>query len=79
MANEWTVRIRLNRMTVVAAVGFVYFVAFPEDLSAVLLPVERVLSLTTQVSPWLYVVLGGAVVAWAVVRVLGRRPEFPSP
>jgi hypothetical protein len=49
-----------------------YFVIFPADLSAVLAPAREVLSLTNAVSPWLYVVAASAVIAWAIVRCLGR-------
>jgi hypothetical protein len=77
MALDWNPR--LTRPAVIAAAVAAYFVAFPDDLPSFLTPVERILGLTTAVSPWLYVVLGGALVAWTIVRVFGRRPEFPRP
>ena len=77
MGDKWTPR--RKRLAVIAAAVFAYFVAFPDDLPTFLAPVERILGLTTVVSPWLYVVLGGAVVAWAITRVFGQRPDFPRP
>jgi hypothetical protein len=52
----------------------VYFVVFPEDLA----PIERILHLSQAVSPWLYVVLGAGIVAWAIVRTWARRPTPPA-
>ncbi len=69
----------LRRLAVIAAAVFAYFVAFPDDLPSCLAPLERILGLTTAVSPWLYVVLGGAVAAWAITRVFGGRPDFQRP
>jgi len=77
MGDDWTpVR---RRLAVIAAAVFAYFVAFPHDLPSFLAPVEHILELSTAVSPWLYVVLGGAVVAWAITRVWGPRPDHSRP
>ena len=61
-----------ERWAVLAASAFAYFVAFPEDLAAVIAPVREILSLTEAVSPWLYVALTGCVICWAIVRCFGR-------
>jgi Na+-driven multidrug efflux pump len=70
---------RLGRGTILAVVAFAYFVAFPEDVSAILTPVEGVLGLTNAVSPWLYVLLGAGVIARALTQCFGRSPEIRSP
>jgi hypothetical protein len=57
----------------IVLVVVVYFVVFPEDVEAVVAPLAKLLSLTTVVSPWLYVVFGAWIVAWAIVRVWGPR------
>ena len=77
MGAKWTPR--LKHLAVIAAAVFAYFVAFPDDLPSFLAPVERILGLTIAVSPWLYVVLGAAIVAWTITHVFGRRPDFPRP
>ena len=41
----------ITRWAVLVLVPFAYFVSFPEDLPAVLAPVERLMSLTNAVSP----------------------------
>ena len=64
----------LKRGAVLALLAFGYFVAFPEDLSAVLAPVERLLSLTNAVSPWVYGVVAAVVVSRALVRTFARTP-----
>ena len=60
---------------ILAAAGLAYFVVFPQDLSLLLSLVWQVLALSNAVSPWLYVVVGAAIVAWAIVRVWGRQPQ----
>jgi len=61
--------------TILGAVAFVYFVMFPQDLDSVLSPLGKVLALSTAVAPWLYLVVGSAILAWVIVRVWGRRSE----
>ena len=58
----------MKRGAVLALLAFGYFVAFPEDLSAVLVPVERLLSITNTVSPWVYGVVAAMVVSRALLR-----------
>ncbi len=77
MGDKWNPA--LKRLAVFGAAVFAYFVAFPDDLSSFLKPVERILGLTTVASPWLYVVLGVAIVAWTITRVFGRNLDFPRP
>jgi hypothetical protein len=69
----------VGRGTILAVAAFAYLVAFPEDVSAILEPVEGVLGLTKAVSPWLYVLLGAGVIARAVTRCFGRSAEIRSP
>ena len=66
-------RRRIDRRIVVALAVFAYLIAYPEDLSAILSPFERVLNLSNAVSPWLYVVLGAAVIAWSLERFFSKR------
>ncbi len=65
------------RFAFLGALAFAYFVAFPDDLPSLLAPVERILGLTKAISPWLYVVLGGGLVAWAIRHVFVRAPQAP--
>jgi hypothetical protein len=60
-------------LTALGALAFVYFVLYPEDVKAVLAPIASVIELSQTVSPWLYLVIAVGIVAWAVVRVWGRR------
>jgi hypothetical protein len=53
---------------------FAYFVFYPQDLAAVVNPLERLLRISSAVSPWLYGVVGVAMIAWTIVRVWGNRP-----
>jgi hypothetical protein len=62
----------LARWTLLAVLVFVYFVLYPQDLSALLTPLERVLAVSTAVSPWLYGVIGIAILCWTLVRIWGR-------
>ena len=59
-----------------------YFLIYPEDLQTLLTPVyplletvEEALNLTRAVSPWFYGLAASAILAWAVNRVWGRRPQ----
>ncbi len=64
-----------SRARVLLLLSAVYFVVFPEDLGAVLTPIERVLALTNSVALGAYVVLAAVVLAWTVVRIWGsQRP-----
>jgi hypothetical protein len=64
-----------ERLIVLAATVYAYFVLFPEDLSAVIAPAREILSLTDAVSSWLYVALAVCVIGWAIVRCCGRRTD----
>lgn len=57
----------------------VYFVLYPQDLSALLAPVEslsaiamRLLGVTKSISPWLYVFASVGVIAWTAVCITDR-------
>ena len=52
-----------------------YFVAYPEDAQAITTPATTFLSLTTAVSPWLYVVVAVGILASALVKTWGVRRE----
>ena len=73
------------RLALLAALVFAYFVIFPEDVDRLLAPVEKVLVLSGAVSPWLYAVIGVAIISWTVIRVWGngrwaaRERELPPP
>jgi len=60
-----------SRLFIPAILLFVYFVSFPDDLGAVLAPIELILELTDAVSPWLYGLGGFGFVAWTIVRIWG--------
>ena len=64
-----------TRWTILVGVVLAYFITFPADLAAVVAPIKEVLTLTNAVSPWLYVVLASGVIAWAIVRCLGRARD----
>jgi hypothetical protein len=59
-------------LTVLGAVALAYFVAYPEDLAAVLAPAQRVLGLSSAVSPWLYGLLAVALACRTADRIWGR-------
>jgi hypothetical protein len=68
------------RLAVLGVFVFAYFVVYPQDVVAVLAPAEKVvafleqiLALSNALSPWLYGVIGVAILAWTVARVWGGR------
>jgi hypothetical protein len=61
------------RLAVLGVFVFAYFVVYPQDFAAVLGPVQKVLALSNAVSPWLYGVIGVAILAWTVAGVWGGR------
>ena len=65
-----------NRPLLIALVftllAWAYFALFPEDLDALLSPVEYVLALSAAVANGLYALLAVCVIAWVIVRVWGR-------
>jgi hypothetical protein len=73
------------RLALLGVLVGAYFVLYPEDCTAVLRPIEKVLGVSYAVSPWLYAVLGVGIIAWTVVRLWGGRPgtrterEMPRP
>jgi hypothetical protein len=67
-----------RRWLIVAGVVLAYFISFPGDLSAILEPIREALSLTNAISPWLYVLVAAAIVAWAIVRCFGRPRELTT-
>ena len=54
-----------RRWIILVGVVLAYFIVFPSDVSAVVVPIKEVLSLTNAISPWLYLVLASGVIAWA--------------
>jgi hypothetical protein len=69
---------RKNLLLIVAA-AIAYFVAFPEDLPAVLSPAKEILSLTREISPWFYVALTGAPIAFIGARYAARALRQAPP
>jgi hypothetical protein len=63
------------RLGLLGALAFVYFVIFPQDVEGLLAPVGQVLALSSAVSPWLYGVIGVAILSWTVIRVWGGGRE----
>jgi hypothetical protein len=73
-------RVTVHWLILLAAV-LVYFIIFPQDLAALLAPVEPlvktladILSVSQAVSPWLYGLLAVLAICWTLARVWGRRP-----
>ncbi len=60
-------------VAVLGVVAFVYFVFYAQDLSAILAPLEKVLAVTSAVSPWLYGVIAVAILSWTALRIWGRE------
>ena len=65
--------IHLRILIAFAALVFVYFVMYPEDMEAVIAPIATIFKLSHSPSPWLYMVVAVGIVIWGVVRVWGRR------
>ena len=63
------------RLVLLACIAFAYFVLYPQDLSVLLNPAERVISMSNTASPWLYAVIGVAMISWTVIRVWGKYPS----
>lgn len=68
-----------GRWAVPAVAVAAYFAAFPGDLNSIVTPVERILGLTYSVSPWLYLVLGAAVLVWPFSRRFRGSAEASGP
>ena len=58
-----------NRWWVVAAVALVYFIVFPDDVRAIVLPLETLLAVSYSISPWLYGLAAVALVCWTLRRI----------
>ncbi len=71
MSPESSLR-KLDRRVILAVAALAYFVVYPDELSAILASMENVLSITNSVSPWLYLLIGTAVIAWTLTRIFGR-------
>ena len=71
---------RLNPQALLwSGLVLVYFVLYPQDLVALLAPVEslsavamRLLGITTSISPWLYVFASVCVLAWTAICITDR-------
>jgi hypothetical protein len=72
-------------VAVLGVVTFVYFVFFPHDLAAILAPLEKILAVSSAVSPWLYGVIAVGILSWTALRIWGgnsthaRNPDFQIP
>jgi hypothetical protein len=73
-ARSWLVP-----LVVLGSLAGAYFIAYPEDLAAVLAPVERVLAVSLSASPWLYGLLAVVVLCWTALRICGERPRGTPP
>jgi hypothetical protein len=65
---------KYTRSLIVATVAMAYFVIFPGDLNVVLAPFQSLFTLTTAISPWLYMLCAVGVVCWTLTTLL-KRPE----
>jgi hypothetical protein len=63
------------RLALLGVLAFVYFVIFPQDVEALLAPMGQILALSSAISPWLYGVIGVAIISWTVIRVWGGGRE----
>ncbi len=75
----------LRPVVIVPVLIVVYFLAFPSDL-AILRPLTEVLissngvltqilALSGRVSPWLYILLGVAILSRTVTRIWGQKSQ----
>jgi hypothetical protein len=60
------------------ALAVIYFVVYPEDLTALTAPVEQILSLSYAISPWLYLLLGICILARTITSIWGRQQQGPA-
>ncbi len=51
---------------------FVYLIVFPDDIPALIAPLERVFGLTGAVAFGAYMVIAVAIFSWAIVRAWRR-------
>jgi hypothetical protein len=58
--------------------AFVYFVFYPQDLAAILGPLEKVLSVSSAVSPGLYGVVAVGILCWSALRIWGAKQTTPG-
>jgi hypothetical protein len=67
------------RFIVVSTLAVAYFVLFPDDLATAINPLQQLLQLSYAVSPWLYALIGTALVCWTLDRIWGKgaRREIP--
>jgi len=71
---------------ILPALIVVYFLAFPADLKVLIGPptevltlasgaLAKVLALSREISPWLYILLGVAVLSRTVTRIWGHKSQ----
>ena len=60
-----------GRHSLVGVAVLAYFVCYPDDLSWLLQPVDKLLSLSNSISPWLYGLIAVWLLAWTFIRIFG--------
>ena len=61
-----------RRCWIIAGLVLVWFLVFPEDMESLVAPFRTLLSLTTAISPWLYVLASVALACWTVHVTWGK-------
>ena len=59
-------------VTALGVLAYGYLVMYPEDLADMLAPAERLLAITSALSPWLYGLFGVALASRALTQIWGR-------
>jgi hypothetical protein len=65
-----------KRSAVFAVLAVAYFVVYPQDLAALLNPIERMLNVSYAISPGLYVVIGLGIVSRTILGIWGNKPPL---
>jgi hypothetical protein len=60
-------------LAVLGVIVLAYFVCYPQDLAALLAPLERLLAVSNAISLGLYAVIAVAILAWTALRIWDRR------
>lgn len=61
-------------VAVLGVLAFAYFVSYPQDLIIILGLLEKVLVVSSSVSPWLYGVIAVGILSWTALRIWSGKP-----
>jgi hypothetical protein len=72
-------RLAAPRILIWCMLLLVYFILYPQDITALLAPVDalcavamRLLGITMSISPWLYMFASVCVIAWTALCIMDR-------